>query len=117
MWGLLFDYYATAKGFEVRLFGLILVYRLKRDNIVAAHIIDGMFNFSEVIRLGSHPWNSVAMANRWRRKWVLLEKRWWPRFLSVTPKNAHEFVATLNLSPSESRPGTYITSKGQTERD
>jgi hypothetical protein len=96
MWGLLWEYYATSEGFEVRLFRLILIYRLRRENIVAAHIIEGQFNFAAVFELGGHPWNIVSMGNRWSRKWILLEKRRWPRFLGITPKDPEAFARQLS---------------------
>jgi hypothetical protein len=99
MSGLLWEYYATPEGFEVRLFRLVLIYRLRRENIVAAHIIDGMFNFAAVFKLGGHPWNILSMGNRLRRRWVLLEKRRWPRFLGITPDNPDEFVRALKDKP------------------
>jgi hypothetical protein len=98
MSGLLWEYYATPAGFEVRLFRLLLIYRLRKENIVDAHIIDGMFNFLALFRLGGHPWNTISMGNRLRRRWVLLEKRGWPRFLAITPNNPEEFVSML-VSP------------------
>jgi hypothetical protein len=101
MWGLLWEYYATPEAFEVRLFRVFLVYRVKRENIVAAHIIDGMVNFSAVARLGGHPWNTISMANRWgwHRRWILLERRGWPRFLAISPDKPDEFASILVSRP------------------
>ena len=96
MYGLLWEYYATAEGLEVWLFRLLLVYRLKRKNIIAAHIIEG-FNFSAIFGLGAYPWNTLSMGNRWRRKWIMLEKKGWPRFLGITPSNAEDFAVALLL--------------------
>ena len=95
MWGLLWEFYATPECLEIRLFRLLPIYRLKTTNIVAAHVIEGRFNFAAIWNLGSHPWNSVSIVNRWPRRWVLVEKRWWPRFLAITPKNPDEFAAML----------------------
>jgi hypothetical protein len=95
MSGLLWEYYATPAGFEVRLFRLLLIYRLRKENIIDAHIIDGVFNIRALLRLGSHPWKTISMGNRWRRRWVLLEKRRWPRFLAITPNNPDEFASIL----------------------
>jgi hypothetical protein len=94
MW-MVFDYFATSQGIEVRLFRTFTVYRLRRTNIVAAHLVEGMLNFRDLVRLGSHPWNTISMGNRWRKKWVMVEKRCWPRFLAITPPNPEEFVASL----------------------
>jgi hypothetical protein len=34
-------YAATEAGFEIRLFGFLLVYRLKKQDIVSARVING----------------------------------------------------------------------------
>lgn len=96
MWGLLWEFYATPECFEIRLFRLLPIYRLKAKNIVAVHIIEGRFNFAAILNLGSHPWNTVTIGNRWPRRLVLVEKRCWPRFLAITPENPDEFAAMLN---------------------
>jgi hypothetical protein len=96
MWGFLWEYYVISDRFEVRLLRLLPIYRLKTKNIVAAHVIEGALNFSGFLRLGSHPWNTISMGNRWPQKWVLVEKRWWPRFLAITPKDPEEFANTLH---------------------
>jgi hypothetical protein len=98
MYGLLWDYFVTPKGFEIRLFRLLLIYRLKRENIVEAHIIDGFFGMASVSRLGGHPWNVISLRNRFERRWIMLEKRCWPRFLAISPKNPDEFIARLRTS-------------------
>lgn len=95
MWGLLWEFYATPECFEIRLFRLLPFYRLKTTNIVAAHVIEGRFNFAAILNLGSHPWNTISIVNRWPRRLVLVEKRWWPRFPAITPKNPDEFAAML----------------------
>jgi len=98
MFSFLWQYYARPEGFEVRLFCLFLIYRLGPQNIVAAHVVDGVFNFKAVAALGGHPWNVVSMGNRlFPRQWVLLEKRRWPRFLAITPKDPEVFVRALGV--------------------
>jgi hypothetical protein len=97
MYGWLWDYFVTAEGFEIRLFRFLLVYRLKRENIVGAHPIEGMLNFGAYRKLGGHPWNTVSICNRLQRKWIMLEKRRWPRFLAISPKDPDEFIASLRL--------------------
>lgn len=59
MSGWLWEHDATPTGFEVRLFRLLLIYRLRKEHIVCIRIIDGMFNFVALFRFGSHPWNSL----------------------------------------------------------
>jgi hypothetical protein len=98
MFGLLWDYFVTPKGFEIRLLRFVLIYRLKRENIIGVHPIDGMLNFGAYRRLGGHPWNTISMCNRWQRRWIMLEKRWWPRFLAVSPKNPDKFTRDLASS-------------------
>jgi hypothetical protein len=97
MYGWLWDYFVALKGFEIFLFRFLLVYRLRRENIVGAHPIDGMFNLRAYRNLGGHPWNTVSMCNRLQRKWIMLEKRCWPRFLAISPRHADEFIASLRL--------------------
>ena len=97
MFDFLWEYYAGTNGFEVRLFRLILIYRLRRERIVAAHIIDGIFNFKAVSEPGGHPLNVLSIGNRLQRRWVLLEKRFWPRFLGITPRDPEAFVRALGL--------------------
>jgi hypothetical protein len=94
MYRWLFDYCLTEKEFEVRLFRSLLIYRLKKQNIVSAHVIEGIF---PGWKFGSYPWNTILMGNRmsWRR--VLLEKRWWPWFLEITPADPDAFVHSLDL--------------------
>jgi len=105
MHGLLWDYFATLRGFEIRLFRYLLVYRLSRENIVGLHIIDGFFGMGSVSRLGGHPWNVISMRNRFGRKWIMLEKRCWPRFLAISPKDPDEFIARLRSATWADRSG------------
>ena len=95
MYAWVFEYFVSPIGFEIRLFRSLLIYPLKRENIVNAHVIDGWFGGW---KYGSRPWNTIVIANRFRRQWVLLEKRRWPRFLSITPDDATGFVQTLALT-------------------
>jgi hypothetical protein len=103
MHGLIWEYYVTSAGFEIRLFRVLLVYRLRKQNMVAAHLVDGMRG----LEFGSHPFNTVSLSNRWQRKWVLIEKRCWPvvgaRFLGVTPKNPEEFVIQIRTLISSNK--------------
>jgi hypothetical protein len=94
MYAWVFEYYVTATGFEVRIFKLLPLYRLRKRNIVSPRAINGFFGAAA---FGSHPWNTVSMGNRLRRRWVLLEKRCWPRFLAITPAEPDVFVAALDL--------------------
>src|ERR1700674_1537522 len=73
MRSLLWECYLTPTRYEVRLFRLIPVYRLRYRNVADVHIIDGAFNFRALLQLGTHPWNTVSMKNRWRSRWILLE--------------------------------------------
>ena len=95
MWGLLWEYYATPNGVEVRLFRHLRLWRLRREDIVSAQVIDGALNLAAMGRAGSHPWNTISMGNRWSGRWVLVEKRRWPRFLAMTPRDPDAFVQTL----------------------
>jgi hypothetical protein len=91
MYGLIWEYLITREAFEVRLFGFVPIYRLKKESIVAAHLGHGL----RALEFGSHPLNTITMGNRLRRDWVLLEKRWWPRFLGITPKDPEAFVGQI----------------------
>lgn len=97
MCGWLWDYEATPRGLEIRLFKCVLVYRLRSQDIFSAHVIPGWLGG---FRLGAHPWNTVALSNRLRWTWVLVEKRGWPRFLALTPKNPAAFVREIEQAPS-----------------
>jgi hypothetical protein len=96
MFGWLFDYFVVPAGLEIRLFGFLLVYRLNKQSIVGARVIE-RFNFIGSSEFGCHPWNTLRLGNRWRRRWVLLEKRAWPRFLSISPNNPDAFIRALDL--------------------
>jgi hypothetical protein len=100
MFGLAWDYFVTPEHFEIRVFCFLPVYRLKLNNVVAVHPIDGMFNLAAIGKLGGHPWNTVSLGNRWKRRWILLEKRSWPRFLAITPKHPSDFAQLLGSSIS-----------------
>lgn len=102
MSGWFWDYFVTPQGFEIRLFRFLLIYRLRRDQIVRVHIIDGMFNFGALMAVGWHPWNTISLGNRWRRRWILLEKKWWPRFLAISPNNAELFAEELEKMKNSS---------------
>lgn len=92
MYGWLWEYYATHAGLEIRLFKFLPIYRLNKRNIVSARIIDGVFGGW---KFGAQPWNTISIWNRVRRRWVLVEKRWWPRFLAVTPRDPEKFIRAL----------------------
>ena len=94
MYGWVWDYFVGERGFEVRLFRHLLICRLSKANIVSARVIEGFFGAGE---FGAHPWNTFSMGNRVRRRWVLLEKRCWPRFLGITPADPDAFVRALDL--------------------
>src|SRR5205809_517154 len=90
--GWLWDCYVTSEGLEFRLFRVLPIYRLRRQQIRAVHIVNGWFGH---FRLGSRPWNTVAVGTRLRWTWVLIEKRRWPRFLGLTPANPEILVLQL----------------------
>ncbi len=52
-----------------------------------------------LIKFGSYPWNRIALGNRLRGTWVLVEKRWWPRFLAITPDDPETFVREIERLP------------------
>jgi hypothetical protein len=87
------SYFATEMAFEVRMLRTLTVYRLRKENIVSARVIEVWR-----VEFGAHPWNTIAMGNRLRRRWVLLEKRRWPRFIGITPGDPDAFVRALNLT-------------------
>lgn len=91
MYGLIWEYFVTHEAFEMRLFRFVPIYRLKKRNIVAAHLVRGMRG----LEFGSHPFNTIGMGNRLRWNWVLIEKRRWPRFLGITPKDPEAFVGQI----------------------
>ena len=93
MFGWLWEYYVTPAGFEIRLFRFLLIYRLAKQSIVSVRIVTGLGNLD----FGSHPWNTVSLGNRPRLKWVLVEKKCWPRFLGITPNNPEQFIEALDL--------------------
>ncbi len=92
----LWDCYVTPRGLEFRLFRLVLLYRLRLHNVVSVRIVTGWFRG---FKFGSHPWNTIALGNRLRWTWVLVEKRWWPRFLAITPDNPETFVREIERVP------------------
>lgn len=100
----MYDCFATPKGLEVRLFRRLLIYRLRKENIVNAHVIEGMFKFAALIKRGSYPWNTISMGNRICRRWILLEKRQWPRFLAITPDDPERFIQALGLRSNAGPP-------------
>ena len=96
MYGWLWDCYVTSSGLELRLFKLLPMYWLSGHNIVGVHIVRGWLGG---FQLGSHPWNTVALGNRLRRTWVLVEKRRWPRFLAITPDDPETFIREVGRLP------------------
>jgi hypothetical protein len=68
----LFDYHVTPSGFAIRLLKVVPLYRLRHRHIVNVRIVKGWFG---AFRFGAH----VALGNRLRWTWVLVEKRRWPR--------------------------------------
>ena len=98
----LFDFTITPEDVEVRLLGALPVYRLRNQDVVSAHVLEGPFQLPAALKRGSQPWNTLRIGTRWRLKWVLLETRQgWPRFLAITPDNPDGFVASLTPT------GTY----------
>jgi hypothetical protein len=97
MFGLLWEYYATSRGLEIRVFRLLTVYVLRRARIMRVRLVRGFDGFGP---LGWHPWNTLSMGNRWRRQRVLVEKRGWPRFLAITPRDPEAFVRELGVASS-----------------
>ncbi|SRR6266508_3857021 len=92
MCGLLWEYFITPFGLEIRVCGYLPIYRLKNRNIIGAYLVEGI----DELAFGGHPWNTLRIGNRLRWRWVLVEKRWWPRFLAITPKNPDDFVKHIN---------------------
>ena len=103
MYAWLFDYFLTPSAFEIRIAGNLTVYRLNKRDILGAHIIQNWFSGGFWVgAFGNHPWNTVRLGNRLRRRYVLLEKRRWPRFLAISPDNPDEFVQLLGRSVARS---------------
>ena len=92
----LWDCYVTPMGLEFRLFGVLSIYRLRWHNVHNVHIVKGWFGVSW-LKLGSHPWNTVVLGGGCRLRWtsVLIEKRWWPRFLAITPDDPETLTRDL----------------------
>jgi hypothetical protein len=89
---MIYDYFLIPGGFELRLFGIIRIARVKRTDIPAAHVIEGMCNFGATYKLGMRPWNVWRLGNRFARRWVLVEKRGWPNYFAMTPRGPSQFV-------------------------
>jgi hypothetical protein len=97
-----FRYLITAKAFEIRLFRRLTIYRLKREDIVGAHVVTGFANrLFGAWALGSHPWNTLNLGGSFSRRFVLLEKRRWFRFLAITPSDPFGFIELLGLPDGE----------------
>jgi hypothetical protein len=96
MYGWLWDCCITSSGLELRLFKVLPIYWLSGHNIVGVHIVRGWLGG---FQLGSHPWNTVALGNRLRWTWVLVEKGWWPRFLAITPDDPETFIREVGRLP------------------
>ncbi len=75
---------------------MVLSYRLRLRNIVGVRIVAGWFGGFE---LSSYRCNTIALANHPRWTWVLVEKRWRPRFLAIAPGNPETFVRDIERLP------------------
>src|SRR5436305_7953886 len=96
--------YVTPVGLEFRLFGVLSFYRLRWQSVHNVHIVKGWFGVSW-LKLGSHPWNTVVLGGGCRLRWtsVLIEKRWWPRFLAITPDDPETLTRDLKRNLAYSR--------------
>ena len=72
---------------------------MKKADIITAHVIEGLLKGGFGVReLGSNPWNTLNIRNRFRRRYVLMEKRGGFRFLAITPDDPDGFVGLLGSS-------------------
>ena len=91
MYAFLYDYKVTPNAFEIRLFGRLLLLRIKKEKIVNAHTVKGWF----ISTVGNHPFNTLALGNRLKWTYVLIERKGWPRFIGITPADPDGFVQML----------------------
>jgi hypothetical protein len=97
----LVSYFITPQAFELRLFGRLTIYRVRKERIIGAHISTEFRGFLKRLfgawELRGHPWNTFNMGSPFRRRYVLIEKRGWMRFLAITPDDPDRFVKSLGL--------------------